>query len=166
MKIFAQSPNIDPENTTISMRTIARNQKKQRKENFARIRETFKKESASAVLSIYWDSKKLSSLTGTDKVNQTSVVDVGLEIIKLLEVPISSSGCGTDEANTVFDVLQEWELNNQIKGMCFDTTASNSGVHKGAYTMREKGMKRRLYCFACRHHILELIVAAEHDNLF
>lgn len=50
--------------------------------------------------------------------------------------------------------------------MCFDTTASNSGIINGVCAKLEEQIERRLYSFACRHHILELIVAATYDDFF
>lgn len=166
MKVFSQLPNIKVEKLIISTSTIKRDRKKYCKENYQREKDSFKKDCASATLTVHWDSKKLPALSGKGNVNRTSVVVSSTQIMKLLGVPISLSGCGNDEVQSVFNTLQDWELIDNIKGMCFDTTASNSGIHKGACTMLEKRLDRRLYCFACRHHILELIVAAEYDNLF
>lgn len=43
--------------------------------------------------------------------------------------------------------------------LVFDTTASNSGVHKGAANLMEESLGRKLFYLACRHHILELVGA-------
>ena len=39
-----------------------------------------------------------------------------------------------DEAsgNRVIAMVQEWDVGNQVKAMCFDTTASNTGKRRGA----------------------------------
>ena len=50
--------------------------------------------------------------------------------------------------------------------MCFDTTASNSGVKKGASKLLEEELGRKLLWLACRHHILELIIGAVWEKLF
>jgi hypothetical protein len=54
--------------------------------------------------------------------------------------------------------LDEWELTDQIIAVGFDTTSSNTGVHRGACTI--------LLWLACRHHVLELVVGAAFKELF
>jgi hypothetical protein len=49
--------------------------------------------------------------------------------------------------------------------MCFDTTASNTGSQAGACVLLEKMLGRELISLACRHHIMELIVAKVFDAL-
>lgn len=41
-------------------------------------------------------------------------------------------------------------------GICFDTTASNTGVHNGAAALLENHLNKALLWFACRHHVAEL----------
>src|SRR6218665_1295923 len=42
--------------------------------------------------------------------------------------------------------------------MCFDTTASNTGRRNGACVLLEQKLEKDLH-LACRHHILELVLA-------
>ena len=44
--------------------------------------------------------------------------------------------------------------------MSFDTTASNTGRRNGACVLIEQNMGKDLLHFACRHHMLELVVNA------
>ncbi|ESN97854.1 hypothetical protein HELRODRAFT_177490 [Helobdella robusta] len=44
-------------------------------------------------------------------------------------------------------------------GMCFDTTASNTGKLNGACTLLKKAMGRNLLWMACRHHKFEVLLA-------
>ncbi|ESO06295.1 hypothetical protein HELRODRAFT_160458 [Helobdella robusta] len=46
-----------------------------------------------------------------------------------------------------------------VIGMCFDTTASNTGNLNGACTLLEKAMGRILLWMACRHHKFEVLLA-------
>jgi len=55
--------------------------------------------------------------------------------------------------------LVEWGIKEQVIGMCFDTTSSNSGVHTGACKLIEKSLQKELLYLACRHHIHEIIVS-------
>src|ERR1043165_3001327 len=49
--------------------------------------------------------------------------------------------------------------------MSFDTTASNTGLKGGACVLLEQKLKRNLVSLACRHDILELIVAKVFSTL-
>ena len=42
--------------------------------------------------------------------------------------------------------------------MSFDTTASNTGRTNDAYILTEAKLEKHLLYFACRHHILELVM--------
>ena len=48
----------------------------------------------------------------------------------------------------------------------FDTTASNTGVHKAACTILQDLLGRQLLWLACRHHLLELVLKATFQELF
>ena len=50
-----------------------------------------------------------------------------------------------------------------LVGLCFETTARNTGVHTGAITVIQDLFTRRLLLLACR---LELYAAAVFDNFF
>jgi len=45
---------------------------------------------------------------------------------------------------------------NRIKGLCFDTTASNTGVIGGVCLQSE--LSRELLNLTCRHHVLEIVL--------
>ena len=47
--------------------------------------------------------------------------------IKLLETTRSESGSGLNQANAIKNMLDEWDIQELCLGMCFDTTASNTG---------------------------------------
>ena len=44
-------------------------------------------------------------------------------------------------------------------GMCFDTTASNTGRFSGACVLLESLFQRPLLWMACRHHMFEVLLA-------
>lgn len=70
-------------------------------------------------------------------------------------------GTGESEAKAVISVvLCEWKLNNQIKGLCFDTTASNTGINVGTYVKIEQLLQRELWNLSCCHHVLEIILSS------
>ena len=47
-----------------------------------------------------------------------------------------------------------------VKVLSFDTTASNTGIHSGCCQLLGEALGRPLLHLACRHHIMELILAA------
>ena len=53
-----------------------------------------------------------------------------------------------------------------IISMGFDTTSSNTGVHKGACTLLQQMLNRNLLWMACRYHILELVIGSTFKTLF
>jgi hypothetical protein len=82
-----------------------------------------------------------------------------------LAVPTLDSGTGHNQALATYQLITEWGVADQIIGMSFDTTASNTGNHKGAAVLLEKMLSRKLLYLACRHHIMELVAEAVFSKL-
>ena len=61
---------------------------------------------------------------------------------------------------TIYNTLWNWKLENLICEMWFDTTNFNTGRNSGACVL-EQLLKRNLLSFACRHHILEIVLGAD-----
>ena len=61
-----------------------------------------------------------------------------------------------DEFKLVKDYLVMWGVKEQVRGMVFDTTASNSGEHSGACRFLEEWLESAVLWLACRRHIAEL----------
>ncbi|KAK3882971.1 hypothetical protein Pcinc_012692 [Petrolisthes cinctipes] len=70
------------------------------------------------------------------------------------------SGTGDQQASAVHALIQEWGLYVDVIGLCFDTTAANTGRCNGACILIEQKLGRDLFHLACRHHILELMLGA------
>ena len=67
----------------------------------------------------------------------------------------------------VVEFVCEWAgVEEHLAGLCFDTTASNTGIHTGAITVVQQSLKRRLLFLACWHYILEICAAAVFDACF
>ncbi|XP_044591463.1 uncharacterized protein LOC123269692 [Cotesia glomerata] len=54
--------------------------------------------------------------------------------------------------------MEQWGVSNYIKAICFDTAATNTGIHHGAGVELEKILKRKLIWLPCRHHVIELVI--------
>jgi len=63
-------------------------------------------------------------------------------------------------AHAVHSTTQEWGLENLVHAMCFDTTSSNTGLLSGACVILDQLLGRPLLHLGCRHHVLELVLAA------
>ena len=74
-----------------------------------------------------------------------------------LGVPKLDSGSGRAQTGAVKKCLNHWDLCSKIKGMFFDTTASNTGEHSGACTLLEEALGHDLLYLACRHHVYEIV---------
>ena len=53
-------------------------------------------------------------------------------------------------------MLQKWTIFEQITGLVFDTTSSNTGTEIGACKLLEEYLEKAILWLACRHHIYEL----------
>lgn len=142
-----------------SMSTVYRHRQQRRREVAQRIQDDY-----NATKSVvHWDGKLLPDVTGDESshvdrlpVLVSSVVDGN---IKLLGVPKLSSGTGQSAATAVHELLMSWKCDKLIIGMCFDTTASNTGRVNGACTLLEGVIGRPLLWLACRHHMFEVLLS-------
>ena len=85
---------------------------------------------------------------------------------KLLAVPTIPDGTGLSQARATMTALQEWGADECVVGLCYDTTASNTGRMRGAVTRLEEMLGRKLMRLECRHHVLELVIGAVSSVLF
>lgn len=118
-------------------------------------------------LVLHWDSKLLPNIVGgTEKVDRVAVLVTGGGTEKLLAVSQIKRGTGQEQADACLKVLDEWELKTHVHGLCFDTTASNTGLNMGACSLIEKALEKDLVWIACRHHVCEVILSDVFKSLF
>lgn len=112
-----------------------------------------------AVLIVHWDGKIVpESDGGGGSVDRLPVLVSGGGVAKLLAVPKLPSGRAQDCAQAVLTALEDWELEERVRGLSFDTTAVNSGLVNGACTLIEQKLGRPVLHLACRHHMYELVL--------
>lgn len=109
-------------------------------------------------LTVHWDGKMLEDITGHEIVDRLPILVSGKGVDQLLAVPKLPDGKGETMASAIFETILSWNLYDKIKCMCFDTTASNTGRINGACVLLEQKMQKELIWFACRHHILEILL--------
>ena len=54
------------------------------------------------------------------------------KVTKLLGVPQVDSGSGEQQKEVVVDMLTKWNIDEQVTGLVFNTTSSNTGKDSGA----------------------------------
>jgi len=108
---------------------------------------------------VHWDGNILPEIFGRGKVDRLPILVSGDVTEKLLGVPKLTAGTGEQEAEAVFGLLNQWRLVDKVQAMSVDTTAGNTGHLNGACTLLEKKMGRDLLWLACRHHVMELMLA-------
>ena len=151
----ANAIGVNIDDTNISKSTAWYQRSKQRVKRAKEVMDEFV---CSDKVVVHWDGKTLT-LKGKVESKRVCVYLSGVEAeksIKLLGIPECSSGKGVDEFQVVREYLVKWKVKEQIIGMVFDTTNSNSGEHSGACKYLEVWVNSPLLWLACRHHIAEL----------
>ncbi|ESO05645.1 hypothetical protein HELRODRAFT_171303 [Helobdella robusta] len=116
-------------------------------------------------LLVHWDGKIMND-DPHSRTDRLAVVVTGCNVEKILGIVKIASSTGQAQANATFQLLKLWDVSEDIIGMCFDTTAANTGTSSGACVLLEKLLHRNLLHFACRHHVHELIIGEVFTVLF
>ena len=74
----------------------------------------------------------------------------------LLAIPAIESGTGEDQFKALVECCEEYDLKDKVKGICFDTTASNTGTKSGTNVRFSKYEGSIMIELACRRHVMEL----------
>ena len=81
---------------------------------------------------VHWDGKLMTTLDGGRTAERLPVLLSGESGTKLLGVPAlpplqEGDAVGRLIAEATVGLLQQWNCCDFVRGMCFDTTASNTG---------------------------------------
>lgn len=145
----------------ISRSSLHRHRLRRRKELATAIHVSYK--TSKSV--VHWDGKLLPDCAGpassTALVERLAVLltSTANGVTKLLGVPQLDVGTGAAAASAVMDNLVHWDAVSDVVGLCFDTTAVNTGQHTGACVTLERKLDRNLLWLACRHHMLEVLLS-------
>lgn len=150
-----QSLGMDISQVNVSRSTIRRTRMSSRISDFKTIKDNFIKQKP---MIVHWDGKLMTDLVGHKKVDRLPVIVTGADNEQLLGVPKLNSSTGEEQANAVVELLKEWDIMDYVSGICFDTTASNTGRLSGACKRIEDQLGKPLLYLACRHHINELVL--------
>ena len=147
----------------LSKSTARRHRQKARAVASKKIKDDFE---CADICQINFDAKLLPNLGGFGSVNRLAIVAVQEDCNQILTIAKTENGTGEVEARAVAGALEEWELTNKVIASGFDTTSSNTGVHKGGCTILQQLLQRQILWLPCRHHILELLLRAAYHEVF
>lgn len=99
-------------------------------------------------------------MRGRAKTERLALVVTGEKTEKVLGIPKLDEGSGEKIAQAVHEFLRSWKMIDLVEFICFDTTSTNTGIHKGAAYLLEQKLGRELFFLPCRHHISELLLKA------
>ena len=158
---FAKQLGQDINKLSLSPSAIRAARVKYRKQRAEEIKQSFKVDTP---LVVHWDSKLMPDLTGRDKVDRLPILVTGNGVSKILAIPMLKDSKAEETAAVIFSTVKEWNLIGRVKGMCFDTTAVNTGIRGGVCVRIENILDHQLLYFACRHHVLELVLEAVYSS--
>ena len=128
---------VDLTSITLSTSSLNEARKDSRKAIGASIKETF---CPTVPLIAHFDGKMLPDWEG-GKSDRMAVVVSGEDVEKLLGIPQLPKASGAHMGHKVVNIPQEWTgVVPHLAGLCFDTTASNTGFH--SYNCSPRGFNR------------------------
>jgi hypothetical protein len=123
----------DVGNMTLSRSSISRLRNQNHEEATTSLRNESINNSA---MLLHWDGKLLPDLTGNKgTVDRLAIILTGGNEEILLGVLKICQGTGKEQADACLSTLDDWGLRSQVRGLAFDTTASNTGLKNGACTL-------------------------------
>jgi len=63
------------------------------------------------------------------------------------------TGTALMTASTIVEAVDEWQIRDNIEGLCFDTRSTNTGVKRGMRVFLEQEFGIQLLHLECRHHV-------------
>src|SRR6476469_10897304 len=80
------------------------------------------------------------------------------DLVTLLSIPKLHDGTASTVTRAVVETMDEWGLRDRIAGLCFDTTATNTGIIGGVCIRLETEIGCGVLNLACRHHVSEIML--------
>ena len=142
-----------------SARTTRRARQTARSNEFEHTKNKFSSNLRDCFFSIHWDEKLLKQGDDYKPKQHIAILSSHGNDIKLLGTTRLESGSGLNQANAIKNMLDEWDIQELCLGMCFDTTASNTGKFSCVCILLEAILDHLLLWTACRHHVLEVLLS-------
>ena len=102
----------------------------------------------------------ISDITGSERIERLPILVSSQGIVKIIAIPKLPNGKAETTAAAISNAITEWDLKESIVALCFDITVSKTGAKSGVCLRLEEFLGRQLLHFACRHHIMELVLEA------
>jgi len=124
-------------------------------------KDIFADDCADSPLLLHWDAKLLPDIAGSEEtVDRIAVIVTGYGVEKLLAVPKIERGTGEEQATACLKTLADWKIQDNIQGLVFDTTSSNTGIRRGACVLIQEALGHELVMIGCRHHVMEVVLSS------
>lgn len=153
----AEALDHDPQNLVVSRSSIRLRRQQFRQQRTMLIRSRFRNSDLEGAV-VHWDGKLLPDVLSKENVERLAILISCGDEEQLIGVPVLENSTGNTQAKAVFSAIEEWGAAEKIQAMCFDTTAVNTGRHKGTCILLEHLLEKDLLYLACRHHILEIVL--------
>ena len=143
---------------SLSKSTSYRHRLEEVKSIASKIKKDFKADMPKHIV-LHWDSK-LIKFKDKHFEERLAVVISCPDTAKdqrFIAAPIMPNSKGQSQKNALVQVLEDWEIPKKfLIGFSWDTTASNTGIHRGSVFLVERWLGHSVLDLACRHHIGEL----------
>lgn len=106
----------------------------------------------------------MKDLVGCTKVERIAILVSFNGTSKFLGAPKVESSTGKNIADAVYERLVKWNIVDQVSGLSYDTTSTNTGICTGAAVLLEKKNRRSLINLPCRHHVYEIILRSAFET--
>lgn len=157
---MAKSFGADPANIVSSTSTMFRYRQTYRGIESANIKENF---DITKMVTIHWDGKTFTS-RGQVKDKKLAVVLSNSKEAKLLDIQTVANGTALTHTEAILNVIDDWNVQEHIISMCFDTESVNTGRISGVCVLLEDRLQRELLYLGCRHHIFEIFLSASFET--
>ena len=151
----------------ISRSSVQRERYKHVEDEGGSIRQTYMESMADKNLVLHFDGKLVKHIEDDCRQRVTSdrlaisvtSPELGTKDDLLLGVVPCPSGKGDDMAVYIQNVLEYYDVTENIIAVCADTTASNTGSKNGAIVILSKVFDQPFIWLLCRHHIAEIHIS-------
>lgn len=151
--LHAKHFEIDLSNVVCSRATIDRYRKRHQELETDRMFQEFDR---NARYTLHFDGKSFRKRGITEK--RVGVVVTNEKTCKTLEVATVKSSKAVSIAESVWRVVDMWNIAENILCICFDTENTNSGRMNGVVKLLTDKFGRDLLQLACRRHVYEVIL--------
>lgn len=160
---LAPAMGVDPRNLVLNKTSFHEIRSNLREKMAEKIKVLFNETEVDAAV-IHWDGKLIPDCMTCERIERLPILISCNGQEKLLAVPALPDGCGSTQAEEIYNTICEWGLNNSVKALCCDTTNSNLGWKNGAAVILERKFGKDLLYLPCRHHMYELVLSCVHST--